>query len=544
MLEEELGDILAPLKKYFISIKSSPEVLLLELRSRLEAGNSTQDILKLFESQSKIRVMTLVAKIAWYSKFNINVLQNEEDEERKRSYKSVLIKPSLIQKFSALTDEQATYFIDICIESGIMRGSNKSAYWIDNLVPDGAIALELKRDIIDKKNRDILPTLIDKLDKSESLNLMIAIMDIPLFDAMLEFPNATEIRKLLTPQVAKLLAEQPTIFNEVASSVFAHILELNESEQEQWIPIITLLYPHSIFIQDHCKKAIESSTNYAIYLAITFNCEGANKVFYAYSGIVEQHELLRAALKYGNPEEWVLLLNLIFVEYGPYDELLGTAWRCLLAKIEPKILPNLLQMIFERLFPDYIPTPEYTTLGASLSADILSTLVDLYRRTPQVYETCSPLIKGLLSRKLRSLVSNNISDGSDLSFTVRWFAYHHNRYLVNLTATFSIQRRGQIKFAVPSLANGNNNIDGIRSKIREGYHEFELLKSGDRKPGEEIRNEVVGDGFPPGYDYSPGYPLFGYAWQKIGANGKPEVIAEVERKNGVFPWRAVFKLPF
>jgi hypothetical protein len=542
MLQEELEDILDPLKRFYTTIKSSPEALLLELKSQIQREAAHSKLLDLINAQASIDIIDLMSKIAWYTKFNINVIGNEQSEQK---YKSGLIKPSVITKFARLTDDQAGAYIEMCIKLRIMSGAKNAAIWVDHLVPDGSIALKLKHDIVGNVNRNIQEQLIRTLDESQSLSFLTALTDIPLFDALLELHSTFSLGKLLTAQVSRYLTQDPRTFSSIASSIFDFTEKLPETEQEKWLPIIGALYPNSLFIQQHCHESIVSNQHRAYYLSILFDQLKLDDVFQRYYGVVGSNELAVLALKYGKREDWVGIVNLLLLAYSSDANSLLNEWKIFISRNEPSTLPYLIEMILERLFPDGNPSPDFSQIGSNLINEIFEALAEVYKIKPKLYNMLSgPIIK-VLDKKVRSLMNLYPAFSKEFNIMVKWLAFHHNRELTNLSAIYQLKKIGSEHFAIPDICQSiKNNFAAIRDNIcNNGFPRFKLPTTTDLLPNKAMVNELVADGFPSDFDYSPNYKLAPHAWKKASNNGTVQTLTEAERKNNyLLHWRAIFKL--
>jgi hypothetical protein len=541
MLKEELEDILEPLKRFYTTIRSSPEALLIELRNRILRETAHSELLDLIASQASVDIIDLISKIAWYTKFNINIIGNEEGEKK---YKSGLIKPSVITNFASLTDDQAGAFIEICIRLKIMSGTKEAAIWVDHLIPDGSIALRLKKDIVGNINRSIQEQLVRTLDKSQSLSFLIALFDIPLFDALLESNSTFSLRKLLTAQVSRYLTQYTETFNSIASSIFNFTENLSKSQHEQWLPIIGALYPNSPYIQQRCHESVTLNHYRGYYLSILFDQLKLDDMFQQYYNIVGSAELALMALKYGKPEDWVGIVNLLLHEYNSYSGSLLDEWKIFISRIEPSTLPHLVEMILERLIPDGNPSVEFSEIGAKLIEEIFLALSEVYRKKPNLYITLSnPIIK-VVANKVRSLIKLDPNYKEEFNIMVKWLAFHHNRELTILSAKYQLKKIGKEYFAIPDNCQSiRNNIAAIRDNIYEGFPFFKLPTTTELLPMIPFANELVADGFPYDYDYSQTYKLARHAWKKTTNNGTIQPLTEAERNNTyVLNWRAIFKL--
>lgn len=540
MLREELEDILDPLKRLQYTIKSSPEALLLEVIKQIEQGKPHLEILGCVKSLASIDIIDLMSKIAWYTKFNINILGSAQEEQK---FRSGLIKPSVIGKFATVTDEQAGAFIEMCIMLRIMGGKKHAAYWVDHLVPDGSIALQLKQDIVTDVNRNIQEQLIRKLDSSNSLSFLNVVMDLPLFDALLESHSTFSLTKLLTPQVSKSLTQHPEAFNSIASSILIFTETLPEYQQKEWLPIITSLYPNSLYIQQSCHESIlnKKKTNY--YMSILFNQLKFDDVIQRYNQIVGSKELAVLALKYGKSEDWVPIINQVLHEFSDYSDSLQNEWKMFVCRTESTTLPLLLEMILERTMPLGIPSSDFK-LGIRLIEEIFKLLAEQYNLKSNLYSQLSKPITEIINKILPSLKIFYPSFKDEFSIMVKWLAFHTNKQLTNLSATYFLKKIGSDDYAIPNICQRiKNNIAAIRENIYNGFPSFKLPTKNDLLPDLLLVNELVADGFPSDYNYSKTYLLPMYAWKRIIKGGSIQSLTEAEKRNDyLLHWRSIFKV--
>lgn len=541
MLREELEDILDPLKRYCTSVTSSAEAQLLEIRNKIQSNASNVDILEMMDSHIAIDIIDLMSKIAWYTKFNIDTLERENGGQMLRSG---LIKPTVITRFVRLTTEQASDFIDICIRLRVMSGSPSAAIWVDHLVPDGSIAMRLKQDIIGNSNNNIWEQLIRTLDKSKSLSFLTALMDIPLFDALLEAQNTFGIRKLLTAQVSKFLTQHSRTFDAIASSCLQFTEGLSEAQQEEWIPIVGSLYLNSSYIQQYCHEAITLKRKSGYYLSILFNQLKFYDVWQRYYEIVGSTELAVMALKYAKTEDWVGIVNLLLLEYTSYKDSLLSEWKMFLSRCEVSILPSLIEMILERVFPNDRPSADFGLVGAKLIKEIFEALAEQYQTKPRLYNDLAASLIGILNKKVQALIKIHPSFQAEFDIMVKWLSFYYNRDLTNLLAVYRLKKIGDVYYAIPDRCQVlRNNFAAIRNNIFNGFPRFRLPRVADLSPETPLSNELVADGFPPDYDYAPQYALALYAWKKHVRDGATQSLTENERQNNyLLYWRAIVSL--
>ncbi|HEY5748648.1 MAG TPA: hypothetical protein VIU12_21405 [Chryseolinea sp.] len=544
MLREELEDILDPLKRYYGRIKSSPEALLLELKSRIQQEADHSTLLAVMEEQANIDIIDLMSKIAWYTKFNTSLIGHEKDEQK---YRSGLIKPSVVTKFAKLTDDQAESFIEICIKLRIMSGTKEAAIWIDHLVPDGAIALKLKKDIVANIDRNIHEQQILTLDKSQSLGFLTALIDIPLFDALLELHSTFSLKKLLTARVSRYLTHNPETFNPIATSIFNFTENLQEQQQEEWLPIIGALYPNSRFIQQHCHESIVSNRNTDYYLSILLDQLNLDDVSQRYLEVVGTTKMAGAALKYGKKKDWVEIVNLVLYEYVSNPNSLPAEWKIFISRTELSSLAQLMDLILERCFPHPTSPSDFSKLDLQLISEIFERLKKVYSEPhgKERYDTLSGPIIQAVGKKLKFLIDHYENFTQEFNILVKWLLYHHHRDLTNLDADYQLKKIGSDHYAIPNTCQPSmNNFAAIRDNIRQGFPRFKLPRAIDLSPDIKLPNELISDGFPPDYDYSSSRALLPYAWKKIRDDRRTVVsLTETERKNEyLLHWRAIFKL--
>lgn len=570
MMKDELIDVLEPIKRHIENASITPEQKLLEIKNlisnetrlenTLESARATLTSIKdTIENNNQIPIISITSKLAWYSKFNIDLSQNEDNNNPTVSkFNSGRIYPITIRKFIDLTPEQAEQFIKKCVEAKILNDGGK---WSDNLVPDGCIASELRKELEVMQNTQVIPKLLEKLNETNSLSFFTSLLDVSLFARLLEICNSNPdtILMILSPNVIKSLSVQEEQLNDILKKLFIYSTQLQFNQKSKWISIVSQFYKKSEYLRELCKDRLLRKENVEEALSVIVRNTDLDTYFQDYVAYFSIEKLLSVALQHISSAGWVRVINALFDVKNPDDQKLQTAFEEWIRQMDCDMLTSIIAMVVGRLFANEDSFNKYALLAKNLLATLFEVQKEKYRTAPKQYDIQSVYLKTILGKYVEKLFDavdgiqhQNAQENTPtpehemFCLLIKWYSYHFNKELVNLQVQlFAIYREADTRIVVPALKSSiNMNIAGIRDTINKGFPVFRLAKSTEltKQRVQAKLPEFVSDGFPRDYNYSKEYVLDGGSALKKWTGKYPlETLTDRDRES--VAWRAVFILP-